>query len=264
MKFPLLIIILSCINCFSQNPLYYNNISGVPEVSYYSQLNESPYIFKDGVLISESVYPIWYKGLMFHKSPGSFTSVNELYSYLGDDAKFNQNPIIPSTYLNKNVASRQSRYFQLGQSSIVDSQSYPNDSTFLLHEKNLTTIYERYTIVHQEIYFKIDNDEFVMLTYSSMTPLYIPTPAEIDKITRYISGENTLETEIERKHSVLFVFLHKENGTWKYVGDIDKVTTFIRNAIPDSTLNQILEYSPASTTVISDIDSSGNRTFTVQ
>lgn len=123
------------------------------------------------------------------------------------------------------------------------------------------TVYERYSIVHIETYLKIDNDEFLMLLYFSMTTDYIPTVTEIQKVTDYITGETEFKSEIENSGCLSLIFLHKEDNKWKFLGDSKRAMQFITDKNLDPKLTELLKYSPNSATVISTVNNSGNRVY---
>lgn len=265
MKYIYLILILITYKGFSQNEIFYKNVPGFTNVKYYNQVNITPYIFKNGIILYENVYPNWYKGLMYHKSPGIFNSVEELYSYLGDDQRFTQNPIRSSTYNHKTDLNHQAQYLEMGKKDLNESKLYLNDLEFLeVVNPNSAQLYKRYSIVHREVYLKIDNDEFLVLTFSSMTGTFIPTELEVHKLTGYINGETAFKAEIEQGGCLVFTILHKEAGLWKFLGDDLRAVQYITDKNLNPILTQILKNSSDSATVVSTINSSGNRVFVEQ
>ncbi len=265
MKKLYILFILVAFKGFSQNETFYKSVPGFTNVKYYNQVNTTPYIFKNDMLLNENVYPNWYKGLMFHKSPGIFSSVDELYSYLGDDPRFTQNPVRQSTYDHKTDPAHQAQYFDLGKKSLNKSKLYLDDLEFLdAVNGNSTQLYKRYSIIHREIYLRIDNDDFLVLTYSSMTPEFTPTEVEIQKVTNYINGETAFRSEIENSRCLVFAILHKENGKWKSLGDDKRALQFIADKNLNPILTELLKYSSDSATVVSSINNSGNRVYVEQ
>ncbi len=265
MKNIYLLLIFIAFKGFSQNEAFYMNVSGFSNVMYYNQVNNTPYVFKNGILLNESIYPNWYNGLMYHKSPGKFDNVEDLYSYLGDDPRFTQNPVKPSTYDHKTDPAHQSQYFELGIKSLNKSNLYSDDLEFLdVVNANSTQLYKRYSIVHREIYLKIDNDEFLVLAYSSMTVSFIPTATEIQKITNYINGDIEFKSEIEDSRCLSLAILHKEDGNWKFLGDSKRALQYFEDENLGPILTELCNYSSESATVLSTVNNSGNRVYVEQ
>lgn len=258
MKYSVLTILVVCffsLETFSQNSSYYQTIPGNNNLLVYKQLNLNPYVFKNGTLIGESVLPNWYKGLMFNNNPGTFPNYTELYTYLVDDSRFVESPLVQGSYYNKSSQTVQSTYYQTSKSKLNSSISYSNDQAYLDSNPTETSRFGRYTTIYQEVYFKYLGEEFLILVTSNLMvdmPNNIPNNTERQKRVNFLKGSNQYFTTYEEA-GLRISLLFKESGNWKWIPSPNLAYTYFTNENLNTIMASVLQRNESSIDVESSI-----------
>lgn len=258
MKYSILTISIVCffsLETFSQNRSYYQTVPGNNNLLVYKQLNLNPYVFKNGILLGESVYPSWFEGLMFNNNPGSFPNFTELYTYLADDSRFVESPLVQGSYYNKSSQTVKSTYYQTSKSELNSSISYSNDQSYLNSHPTETSRFGRYTSVYQEIYFNYSGEEFLVLVTSNLMfdmPITIPNITERLKRVNFLKGNNQYFTSYEEA-GLRISLLFKESGKWKWIPSPDRAYAYFTNENLNTLMATVLQRNETSIDVESSI-----------
>lgn len=198
----------------AQNPSFYIQHPTKSNISWYNQINIDPVVIKSGTVTSESNKPSWYSTFQFLNCAGIFNSVGEAYGYLVN------NPVFLDTseysFYNRNKLEEQSLYIEkdfLQKSISLTTQQIKDDGSAY----GISSCKEK--VVFNESYFKIDNQEIIILSSSPMFLMDLDSNSSINKktiIDYILSGCNP---EVPDNYGLEMTFLVKENGIWKYPFD---------------------------------------------